>query len=185
MLDRLHKNQKAQLALGLVLGILFGFFLQKGKVTRYDVIIGQLLLKDFTVVKIMLTAVLTGMLCVHALKSVGLARLHPKGGSVGASLVGGLIFGVGFGILGYCPGTVAGAIGQGSLDAFVGGIGGIIFGSGLFAVFFPGLKEGILKKGAFPSKTFPELFKVNPWVVVIPAALMVAGLLFWIYSAGL
>jgi len=48
--------------IGLFIGILFGFLLQKGGVTKYDVIIGQLLLTDFTVVKIMLSAVITGML---------------------------------------------------------------------------------------------------------------------------
>lgn len=62
MLKILHENTNLQLSIGLLTGILFGFLLQKGGVTRYDVIIGQLLLTDFTVVKIMLSAVVTGML---------------------------------------------------------------------------------------------------------------------------
>ena len=100
-----------QLTLGLLIGIVFGFLLQKGGVTQYDVIIGQLLLKDFTVLKIMLSAVLVGMIGVHILSSIGLAKLHPKPGSIGTSVLGGLIFGIGFGVLGYCPGTVAAAVG--------------------------------------------------------------------------
>jgi len=96
--------------------------LQKGGVTRYDVIIGQLLLTDFTVLKVMLSAVVTGMVGVYALKGAGLANLHPKPGSLGSTAVGGLIFGLGFGILGYCPGTVVGAVAQGSLDALFGGV---------------------------------------------------------------
>lgn len=62
MLKRLQAQKNAQLVIGLGAGILFGFLLQKGGATYYDVIIGQLLLTDFTVVKIMLSAVVTGML---------------------------------------------------------------------------------------------------------------------------
>jgi uncharacterized protein len=98
-LKTLHGRRWFQLLLGLLIGIAFGFLLQKGGVTTYDVIIGQLLLSDFTVVKVMLSAVLVGMLGVHALRSLGLAELHPKSGSFGANAIGGLIFGVGFGIL--------------------------------------------------------------------------------------
>lgn len=74
------------------------------------------LFEDFTVVKVMLSAVVTGMLGVHAMKWAGLARLHLKSGSWGSSVIGGLIFGVGFATLGYCPGTAADAVGNGYLD---------------------------------------------------------------------
>lgn len=144
MLEALHSRKKAQLLLGLLLGFLFGFLLQKGGVSRYDVIVGQLLLVDFTVLKIMLSAVVVGMTGIYAMKGSGWIELHPKPGSVGASLVGGLIFGVGFAVLGYCPGTVAAAAGQGSLDALAGGVAGILVGSGLFASLYPRLEKGIL-----------------------------------------
>jgi len=185
MLSRIHSQRKLQLLLGLVTGIAFGFLLQKAGVTRYDVIIGQLLLVDFTVVKVMLSAVITGMLGVHFLRSLGLARLHPKTGSVGSSVIGGLIFGVGFAVLGYCPGTLAGAIGNGFLDALVGGLPGILIGSGLFAALYPRLDRAILNKGDFGDITLPGLLKVNPWVVVIPTAALLTGLLLWMESAGL
>ncbi|MGA1824279.1 MAG: YeeE/YedE thiosulfate transporter family protein, partial [bacterium] len=132
MLDTLYRKKNCQRIIGLIIGIAFGFLLHKGRVTHYDVIIGQLLLKDFTVVKIMLTAVITGMIGIYILKSLGLAHLHIKPGSFGSSVIGGLIFGVGFGLLGYCPGTLAGAVGQGSLDALFGGVAGIMIGAGLF-----------------------------------------------------
>ena len=86
MLKNIHANKGLQLVLGLLLGLCFGFLLQKGGVTTYDVIIGQLLLYDFTVVKIMLTAVLTGMIGVHALRGMGLAALHPKPGAAGSTV---------------------------------------------------------------------------------------------------
>jgi len=92
MLKTLHAKENFQLGIGLLVGILFGFLLQKGGVTKYDVIIGQLLLTDFTVVKIMLSAMLTGMVGVHLLQSLGWAELHPKPGSFGSVVIGGLIF---------------------------------------------------------------------------------------------
>jgi hypothetical protein len=176
MLTKLHGKNNVQLVIGLLIGIAFGFLLQKGGVTDYNVIIGQLLLTDFTVVKIMLAASITGMLGVHLLRSLGLAQLHPKPGSIGASMIGGLIFGVGFAVLGYCPGTVAGAVGQGALDALFGGIAGILIGSGLFAA---------LSKGDFGVITLPEVLKVNQWIVVIPVAIALTALLWWMERFGL
>jgi len=184
MLTRLRANKPAQLLIGLLVGLPFGFLLQKGGATRYDVIIGQLLFTDFTVVKIMLSAVVTGTLGVHLLRSLGLVQLHPKPGSLGASVVGSLIFGLGFGSLGYCPGTVAGAVGQGSLDALFGGVVGILIGAGLFAHLYPRLRVGILSKGNFGDVTLPQLLKVHPWVVVVLVVAMLVGLLWWIESSG-
>lgn len=184
MLTGIHSRKGLQLVVGLLLGIAFGFLLQKGGVTRYDVIIGQLLFRDFTVLKIMLSAVLTGMIGVHALKSLGLARLHPKPGSIGTSVVGGLIFGVGFGVLGYCPGTVAGAVGQGSMDALLGGVVGILIGAGLFAAVYPKIQSSVLNKGQFGEITLPELFKVHPWAVVLPVVALIVVLLVLIEKAG-
>ncbi|MGM0383556.1 MAG: YeeE/YedE thiosulfate transporter family protein [Thermodesulfobacteriota bacterium] len=185
MFAHLHAQKGLQLVLGLIMGVIFGFLLQKGGVTNYDTIIGQLLLTDFTVIKIMLTAVITGMLGVHVLRSLGLGQLHPKPGSLGASVIGGLIFGVGFGMLGYCPGTVAGAVGQGYLDALFGGMVGILLGAGIFAALFPKLEGFVLHKGDFGELTFPQLLKVNPWTMVIPAAIVLAAFLVLFEKVGL
>jgi hypothetical protein len=185
MLSTIHSRNRAQLLIGLLTGIAFGFLLQKGGATKYDVIIGQLLLTDFTVVKIMLSAVVTGMIGVHILKSLGLARLQPKPGSWGSSVIGGLVFGVGFGTLGYCPGTVAGAAGQGSLDALFGGIVGIILGAGLFAAVYPKIRKPILDKGDFGDLTLPQLLNLDPWKVAVPAAVIFILLLVILEKAGL
>lgn len=185
MLKSLHENKKVQLIIGLIIGIFFGFFLQKGGVTNYNIIIGQLLLTDFTVFKVMLSAVIVGMLGVYLLRSLGYAQLHPKPGSIGATVIGGLIFGVGFAVLGYCPGTVAGAVGQGFLDALFGGIVGMIIGAGLFASMYPKLQKKILNKGYFGEVTFPQLLKVNPWVVIIPIVIILTALLFWMENIGI
>jgi hypothetical protein len=176
---------KSQLIWGMAFGIVFGFLLQKGGVTKYDVILGQLLLVDFTVLKIMLSAVVTGMIGIYLMKTLGWVALYPKTGSLGKNVIGGLIFGIGFAVLGYCPGTIAGAIGNGYLDALVGGLIGIWIGSGLFAALYPRLNRIILDKGGFGEMTLPELFKVNDWVVVITVSVMIVILLVWIESAGL
>jgi len=178
-------TNRSQLVWGFAFGIVFGFLLQKGGVTKYDVIIGQLLLEDFTVIKIMLSAAVTGMIGIHLMKSLGWIQLSPKSGSWGKNAVGGLLFGLGFAVLGYCPGTIAGAIGNGYLDALTGGLIGIIVGSGLFASLYPRLKDGILKKGDFGNLTFPRLFKVNDWIVIIPASALLVLVLYLIERAGL
>jgi hypothetical protein len=169
---------------GLGFGILFGFLLHKGGATKYDVILGQLLLTDFTIVQIMLSAIATGMIGIYFMKSQGWIKLSIKSGSVGMNVIGALIFGIGFAVLGYCPGTIAGAIGNGYLDAIVGGLAGIILGTWIFAVVYPKLKDGIMKTGDFGDITIPRLLKVNDWVVVAPAIALIALLLFWIEKAG-
>ncbi len=173
------------LAWGFLFGIVFGFLLQKGGVTKYDVIIGQLLLRDFTVVKIMLSAVVTGMIGIHLMKSLGWIQLDPKSGSWGKNAIGGLIFGLGFALLGYCPGTIAGAIGNGYLDALVGGLAGILLGSGLFAAVYPRLRDGVLQTGYFGNLTLPRLFKVSHWAVIAPLSVLIVLLLYLIQLAGL
>ena len=186
MLQKIRTNKKAQLAIGLLFGILYGFFFQRGGLTEYDVITGQLLLEDFTVVKIMLSASVTGMLLVHLTRRLGWVRLHPKPGSIGSSLIGGLIFGVAFATLGLCPGTAAGAIGQGALDALIGGVPGMLLGSWLFATFYPKLQKPVLMLGDFGAVTLPEVLKVkNVWWVVLPAAVVLIGILAALEAFGL
>lgn len=169
---------------GLGFGILFGFLLHKGGATKYDIIVAQLLLTDFTVLKIMLSAIVTGMVGVYFMKSMGWISLSLKSGSVGKNVIGALIFGVGFAVLGYCPGTIAGAVGNGYLDAITGGVAGIILGTWFFAIMYPKLKDGILKKGEFGDISIPGSLKVNDWVVVVPAVTLIVLVLFWIERAG-
>ena len=66
-----------------------------------------------------------------------------------------------------------------------GGLVGIVIGSGLFTALYPKLKSGILAQGDFGELTFPKLFKVNDWLVVIPAAAVIVLLLVWLERAGL
>lgn len=184
-LAALHKNTGAQAVLGLLIGIAFGFLLQKGAVTTYEVIMGQLLLTDFTVVKVMLSAVLTGMIGLYILERKGLARRHVRAGSLGSNVIGGLIFGMGFALLGYCPGTVVGAVGQGNLDALFGGVVGLVLGAAVFSRLYPSLSRGILKKGSFRSKTLPELLHMNQATVIVLLAVFMVIVLLGLEFMGL
>jgi hypothetical protein len=173
MLEKIHDKRPLQLLLGLTIGFCFGFLLQKGGVTRYDVIMGQLLLQDWTVVKVILTAILTGMIGIYLLRIPDLAKLHTWSGSFGSTIIGGLIFGVGFAILGYCPGTLAGAVGQGSLDALIGGVPGMVIGGGIYAAIYPKLLNGVLKLGEFKKETIPQVLGVGPWPVIAVVTLVI------------
>lgn len=123
----------AKLIQALVFGAVFGFLLQKGGVAKFDILIGILLLETFVVVKVMLSAIIVGMIGVYLLDRMGVLELQIKETVYGANIVGGLIFGVGFGLIAYCPGTDAAAVGQGNLDALVG-ILGMMSGSYFFAL---------------------------------------------------
>jgi uncharacterized protein len=179
------KGKGMRLVSGLLFGIVFGFLLQKGGVTKYDVIVNQLLLTDFTVLKVMLSAVVVGMIGLYAMQGLGWIKLRPKSGSWGKNAIGGLIFGLGFALLGYCPGTIAGAIGNGYLDAATTGLVGIILGSGLLAAIYPGLKKRVLTKGNFAHVTLPQALKVNNWAVIIPLAALIVVMLYFVERAGL
>ncbi|MEO6421633.1 MAG: YeeE/YedE thiosulfate transporter family protein [Candidatus Nitrotoga sp.] len=156
-----------QLVLGCMFGIIFGFLLQKGGVAKYEVLLGSLLLTDFTVIKIMLTAILVGMIGIFGMHSFGLIKLHVKPTKYAANLIGGLIFGIGFAVLGYCPGTGAAAVGQGNIDAFVG-IGGILVGSYLYAECSRFLSATVLTWGNRDSIMLSDLMGVRlmPFLII-------------------
>ena len=146
--------------LALIFGVSFGFLLQKGGVTKYHVLEGQLLLVDFTVIKVILTAILIGMFGVTLLQKKGLAKPHIKPAQLGANIIGGLIFGTGFALAGYCPGTGAAALGQGNLNALYY-MGGMILGSYLFAEFSGILNRTVKTWGDLGKVTISETFHMN------------------------
>ena len=172
------------LTYGLVAGFFFGFFLQKARVLRYDKQIGALRLIDMTIVKFMLSAILVGMIGVYLLKDLGLAKLSIKPTVLGGNVLGGLIFGIGWGMLGYCPGTSAGALGEGRWDA-LWGILGMLAGAGLFAEAYPGLKKTVLAWGNLSRITLPNVLALNHWIIIIFFIIGVLALFIWFEKKGL
>lgn len=165
-----------RLAGATLFGLAFGFLLQKGGVGHYHILVGQLLLQDFTVVKVMLTAIVVGMAGVLTLHHFAKVNLHLKPTRIGANVLGGLIFGAGFALIGYCPGTVAVALGQGNYDGLFA-MAGLVAGSFLYAEFSRSLQATVGKWGDRGKLQLPEALHV-PRVVFLPLfALVLIGVL--------
>ena len=168
-----------ELLYGLVTGILFGFFLQKAQVIRYDNQLGALRLQDFTIVKFMLAHIAVAMVGVYLLYDLGLVKLNIKATILGGVVVGGLIFGSGWGLIGYCPGTSLGAVGEGRYDGLAG-ILGMLVGAGLYAEAFPFLSKTVLTWGNYGKITIPQVLQVNHWVVIVVLLALFAWLCYFI-----
>lgn len=158
---------------GLLAGLVFGFLLQKAGVTRYRVILGQFLWKDHTVLRTMLTAVVVGSFGIYFMHQVWGVALHVKATEVLANVLGGLIFGVGMAVLGYCPGTGVAAMADGSRHAIFGVLG-MLAGAALYAELYPTLSKNILEVGDYGKVTIPSGTGISPWgYIVILAALSI------------
>jgi uncharacterized membrane protein YedE/YeeE len=169
---------------GLATGVIFGFLLQRARVIRYDKQLAALRLTDMTIVKFMLSSVLVAMVGVYLLVDLGLAKLAIKPLLLGAVVIGGLLFGVGWGLLGYCPGTSLGALGEGRWDSLFG-ILGMLVGAALYAEAYPILKTTVLTWGDYGKPTLPSLLGLNHWVVIAACVLGGLGLFRWFEKRGL
>ena len=165
-----------KLLAGVIFGLAFGFLLQKGGVGKFHILIGQLLLQDFTVAKVMLTAIVVGMIGVFTLHHFAQVNLHIKPTRIGANIIGGLVFGAGFALMGYCPGTAAAALGQGSWDALFG-MTGLVAGSWIFAELSGWTKRTIEKWGDLGKVLLPDLLRVPRGVFVVGFAVVLTTLL--------
>jgi len=173
-----------ELIYGLVTGVIFGFLLQQARVIRYDKQIGALRLMDMTIVKFMLSTVLVAMVGVYLLYDLGMVKLSIKPTILGGSILGGLIFGLGWGLLGYCPGTQLGALGEGRWDA-LWGILGMLLGAAVFAESYPFLKATVLTWGDFGKITIPGILGIKHWIVIGVFIVAGLGLFRWFEKKGL
>jgi uncharacterized membrane protein YedE/YeeE len=164
------------LGLALIIGFAFGWLLHRGRVTSCDVITNQFRLRDFTVLKVMLTAIVVGGIGVLVLVDAGAAKYAVKDANLLGVALGAAIFGVGMVILGYCPGTALAAIATGSVHALVGALG-MIAGGILFALSFDWIKATILPVAAYGKIRLPEVVGLS--APVIFAILAVGALLFF------
>lgn len=146
----------AALVAAVVLGAVFGVLLHRGGVASYDVIVNQFRFRDFTVLKIMFTAIIVGGLGVLVLNSAGLANYHIKATNLLGVVLGAAIFGVGMVLYGYCPGTGIAAAASGSLHGLVG-LAGLLVGGVLYAFSYPWIAKTILPVGALGKVRLPDV----------------------------
>jgi len=93
------------------------------------------------------------------------------------------MFGVGFGLLGYCPGTTPPAIAEGRLDALLGGLLGMLIGSALFAHAYPDIKP-IFALGNIGKKSLGDVLNAPKGVVVAGVCVIICALLIWLEMIG-
>lgn len=164
--------------LGLITGILFGFLLQKGRVLRFDKQVGAMLLEDMTILKFMLSAILVGMVGILLLSNLEIITLSHKPMNVGAVVLGGALFGAGWAVMGFCPGTSIGAVGEGRWHAIFAIIG-MVAGAALYAELYPLFKSTVLSWKDFGKISLPEATGVPQWVIVPLFWTGVIALFFW------
>ncbi len=155
---------------GLLMGIVFGFVLEKSRVFEPGLIVGQMQLRNFTMLKVFLTAVITGLVLIGIMHGLFGGKLHPKALMYGANILGGLMLGAGITLAGGCPGTVLAQIGAGYKDSWLVLLGGIA-GALTFGYLEPTLKPVLLSGG--PGKlTLDAVTGVPFWMLAFGFALL-------------
>lgn len=166
--------------IGLATGIVFGFALEKSRVFEPGVIVGQMQLRNFLMLKVFLAAVITGLIVLAVMNGMFGVKLSLKPLLLKADLIGGLILGAGITLSGACPGTTLAQIGAGYRDAvfvLLGGIAGAITYGYLDAPITKLFAESGAKVG------FDQLFGLPFWMTALGLAavlvLVVWGLESW------
>ncbi len=172
----------ASLALAVVLGFGFGFCLERAGFGSARKLTAVFYLYDMAVVKVMFTAIVTAMVSLFALSAAGaldLSELYLEPTNLAAQALGGLVFGAGFIVGGYCPGTSIAAMATGRKDGILFALG-MLAGVYAYAELTPGIDPWI-KATAQGEMTLPSLTGLGMgWY----ALAFVAFLLFAAWGMG-
>lgn len=170
------------IVLPLVFGFFFGLLLQKAGLSRYHKIVNVFRFKDMAVMKFMMTALCVAMVGVYLLKDLRLIELTKVNETyLVGNLVGGLIFGVGMALAGFCPGTCLAGIGQGSLDYLIPGLLGFLTGAVLFGATYQQVFQSIYALANYGSKTLAQLWNVNHWLLIL-LFIQASGIAFYFFE---
>jgi uncharacterized protein len=174
------------LVIALFLGILFGFALNKAGLNKYHHIVNQFRLIDFSVLKFMFTALVVTALGLYPLRALGLITFPavPETYIVG-NLVGGLIFGVGMALAGFCPGTAVAGAGDGKLDYLIPGLLGFLTGGVIFGLSYSAIMPKIKAIANLGPVVIPDMWHINPYLAVIVFALIALVLFYLIDRVGM
>lgn len=173
-----------ELITGLITGIVFGFLLQKAKVTNPKVIKRQLILKDFTVMKVILTAIATGSIALYAIKAItGNTELIISTTTLKAALIGGGVFGTGMAMLGLCPGTCVGALADKNKAAMLGFLG-MILGAMVYKWSYVWVTQHLKPSCEINKTTLAQYLNISPWLIIISLGLVVLGMMYFDRKKG-
>jgi uncharacterized membrane protein YedE/YeeE len=167
------------LLIGFLIGCAFGAILFLGGATSYRRILGTLLLKDMWIIKLMMTAIGVGTLGIYLLDMGGLANMSIKPAYVWGVIAGGAIFGIGWALAGYCPGTCVAGSGEGKKDAIFTLLGALA-GALLFSLLFPVLDEKVLAPADLGSVTLESVLGVNGLYIAVPMSAALIFLAFFV-----
>lgn len=161
------------LAIGLLTGVAFGAILLRAGASSFSLIVNMLRLKNLTVMKFFFLAIgvgSVGMYLVDAFDTahIGIAPFYPLG-----MIVGGIIFGIGWAVSGYCPGTVLVAMAQGKIDAAITVLGGLV-GAATLAFTWDYIKPVLVDPLNYGSKSIPDLLNGRPLIVAIALGIIAA-----------
>ena len=169
-------GDEATLLIAFVVGIGFGFFLERAGFGSAKKLTAQFYLRDLAVFKVMFTAIVTALLGVYYLSWIGfvdLSLVHFEPTWLLPQIVGGLILGIGFAIGGYCPGTSVVAAATGRIDGilFLLGVtaGLFVFGEAYSSI------AGFVNATPMGSLTLPQAFHLRYGLVVFLVVLMALG----------
>ena len=150
----------------LVIGLAFGAVLQRSGLSRYDRIANVYRLHDLTVLKVLLSALLTGAIALQVMEALGVGVAPPVALTYGwGNVIGGIVFGVGMALSGFCPGTIAAGAGEGRLDYLIPGALGLFAGAVTYGLVYERVMP-ILARTA-RAITLPALLHVEPWLTIV------------------
>jgi hypothetical protein len=165
----------------LIFGFLFGSIIQTAKLNKYNTISGMARLEDFTVAKAIAVAVGLGAILLSIEVGLGFATWHVKPILLVGIIFGGLIFGAGMAILGYCPGTLPISLGEGSIDALIGIVGAIVAGI-VYSFIQPSIQDLLgpdLGKQSLQSLIGPGLLS---YILTFLFGLCMIAIAFWMHQ---
>ena len=161
--------------IGLATGIVFGFALEKSRVFEPGVIVGQMQLRNYLMLKIFLAAVITGLIVLAVMNGMFGVKLSLKPLLYKADIIGGLILGAGIALAGACPGTTLAQIGAGYRDAIFVLFGGIA-GALTYGYFDAPITAFFAEKG--DKIGFDQLLGMPFWMTALAFAALLAAALW-------
>ncbi len=167
--------------LALLIGIAFGYLLEKGGFGNSRKLVSQFYFTDWAVLKVMFTAIIVAMLGLLYLNWMGildLNKVYIVPTYFWAQMFGGALLGFGFIFGGYCPGTSIVSAVTGKIDGMVFVLG-VFIGTMLFGDVLYDWLEGIYFSGNMGKVTLPEFFGMNAGVIAFIIVLIAVGA-FWI-----